>query len=204
MVDNGVGLYYYNYRLKSGGEIMNKRLTLRKQLLCGIFAAIIAILTQISIPLPSGVPFTMQVFAILLTAIVLGPRLGTISVLVYILVGAIGAPVFTLFRGGYQMLAGVTGGYLIAYPFTAAILGYFSYKFKKNYFMIFLGGMLGLIFCYIVGTTQLALVLNLTPKAAIMAGAIPFIPFDIVKLVLAIILGTTLKNRLEKMNILRD
>ena len=108
------------------------------------------------------------------------------------------------FKGGFQVLMGPTGGYLIAYPFTAAILGYFSYKYKKNYFMIFLGGILGLALCYIVGTTQLALVLNLTPKAAIMAGAIPFIPFDIVKLVLAIILGITLKSRLEKMNILRD
>jgi len=186
------------------GAIMKKRITLRQQLICGIFAAVIAILAQLTIPLPSAVPFTMQVFAILLTAIVLGPRLGTISVLVYILIGAIGAPVFVQFKGGYQVLAGPTGGYLIAYPFTAAILGYFSYKYKKNYFMIFLGGILGLALCYIVGTTQLALVLNLTPKAAIIAGAIPFIPFDIVKLVLGIILGITLKSRLEKMNILRE
>ena len=85
----------------------------------------------------------MQVFAIILTGIILGPRLGSITVLIYILLGAIGAPVFVQFKGGFQVLMGPTGGYLIAYPLTAAIIGYFSYKYKKNYLMIFLGGILG-------------------------------------------------------------
>ena len=184
---------------------MKKSISLRKQILCAIFAAFIAIFAQITIPLPfTAVPITMQVFAIILTGIILGPRLGSFTVLIYILLGAIGAPVFVQFKGGFQVLMGPTGGYLIAYPLTVAIIGYFSYKYKKNYLMIFLGGILGLALCYLIGTTQLMFVANLTPRAAIMAGVIPFVPLDIFKLILAIIVGTKLQSKLIQTNILRD
>ncbi|PRR80757.1 biotin transporter BioY [Clostridium vincentii] len=184
---------------------MKKRISLRKQILCAIFAAVIAILAQITIPLPfTVVPITMQVFAIILTGIILGARLGSFTVLIYILLGAVGAPVFVQFKGGFQTLIGPTGGYLIAYPITAAIIGYFSYKYKKNYLMIFLGGVLGLAVCYSIGTTQLMFVANLTPRAALMAGVIPFVPLDILKLILAIIVGTKIQSKLIKTNMLRD
>lgn len=184
---------------------MKKRISLRKQILCAIFAAVIAILAQITIPIPfTVVPITMQVFAIILTGIILGARLGSFTVLIYILLGAVGAPVFVQFKGGFQTLIGPTGGYLIAYPITAAIIGYFSYKYKKNYLMIFLGGVLGLAVCYSIGTTQLMFVANLTPRAALMAGVIPFVPLDILKLILAIIVGTKIQSKLIKTNMLRD
>lgn len=176
---------------------MNKTISLRKQIICAIFAAIIAILAQISIPLPfTGVPITMQTFAIVLTAVILGGRLGTMSVLIYILLGAIGIPVFSQFTGGFQTLIGPTGGYIISFPVVAAIIGYCSCKYKKNYLMISLAYILAVGISYIIGTIQLAFVANLTFKGALMAGVIPFIPFDIIKVVLAVIIGYRIQNRL--------
>jgi biotin transport system substrate-specific component len=182
---------------------MNKRMGLRKQIICAIFAAIIAILAQITVPLPfTAVPITMLIFAVVLTAVVLGGGLGVISVLVYIFLGIIGIPVFAGFSGGFQILIGPTGGYLISLPIVAAIIGYFSHRYKRNYLVISLSCILALALCYFIGTVQLMFVANLNLKGALMAGVIPFVPFDAVKVTLAVIIGTRLQSRLIKTNIL--
>lgn len=183
---------------------MKKSMDLRKQIICGIFAAIIAILAQITVPLPfTAVPITMQIFAIVLAAVVLGGRLGAISVIIYILLGAIGVPVFAGFKGGFQTLIGPTGGYLISFPIVAAIIGYFSYKYKKNYIVISLAGILALALCYFIGTAQLMFVANLDINKALMAGVIPFVPFDIVKIILAVIIGVRLQSSIMQTNLLK-
>ena len=82
----------------------------------GLFAAVIAVMAQISIPMPLGVPMTMQTFAITLAAVVLGSKLSAIASLVYLALGAVGVPVLANFSGGFDKFVGPTGGFLISFP----------------------------------------------------------------------------------------
>ena len=91
----------------------------------GLFTAVIAVMAQISIPMPMGVPMTMQTFAITLAAVVLGAKLSTISCVVYLLLGAVGVPVLANFSGGFDKFVGPTGGFLISFPLMAFIIGWF-------------------------------------------------------------------------------
>ena len=89
-----------------------------------LMAAVTAVAAQITIPLPfSPVPFTLQVLAVILSGLLLGPRHGALSQVVYVLVGAVGVPVFAQFSGGLGVVLGPTGGYILSYPLAAAIAG---------------------------------------------------------------------------------
>ena len=88
-----------------------------------MFAAVLAVISQLSIPTPAGVPVTIQVFGVALVGAVLGWKLGLCSVLVYILIGAAGLPVFANFGGGIRSLIGLTGGYIWAWPVMAVLCG---------------------------------------------------------------------------------
>ncbi len=90
----------------------------------GLFAAVIAIMAQISIPMPGGVPMAMQTFAITLAAVVLGAKLSTVSSVIYLLLGAVGVPVLANFSGGFDKFIGPTGGFLISFPLMAFIIGW--------------------------------------------------------------------------------
>lgn len=90
----------------------NTKITTKDIVGVGMFAAVLAVLSQISIPMPSGVPITLQTFAVALAGVVLAWKLGTASVLVYILLGAVGVPVFAGFTGGAQALVNYTGGFI--------------------------------------------------------------------------------------------
>ena len=109
-----------------------------------------------------------------------------------------GLPVFTNFSGGFGKLLGPTGGYIIGYLFLALICGSFLRKFPESLPMQLLGFVLGTLVLYLFGTLWLGYQLNLTFAAALMAGVIPYIPGDAVKLLLALSLATPLKKQLKK------
>ena len=88
-----------------------------------IFAAIIAVCAQVSLPMPYGVPLTLQTFAIQLAGVVLGPKKGALAALVYITLGAVGVPVFAGFTGGMGIVLGVTGGFILSFPLLALLAG---------------------------------------------------------------------------------
>jgi biotin transport system substrate-specific component len=89
-----------------------------------LMAAVTAVAAQIAIPLPfSPVPFTLQVLVVILSGLLLGPRHGALAQVVYVLVGAVGVPVFAQFSGGLGVVLGPTGGYILSYPLSAAIAG---------------------------------------------------------------------------------
>ncbi|WP_252230659.1 biotin transporter BioY [Clostridium sp. ZBS15] len=160
-----------------------------------MFAVITAICAQISIPF-FQVPFTMQVFAIVLSAVILGYKKAFISQIIYILLGAIGLPVFAGFKGGIQALLGPTGGYITSFLLMVLIIGYFSEKYNDNYFIISFSGTLGIIICYIIGTAQLAFILNITFSSALKIGVLPFVIFDLAKIFLGVFLGINIKKRI--------
>ena len=154
-------------------------------------AAVTAAAAQITIPLPfSPVPFTLQVLAVILSGLLLGPRYGALAQAVYVLVGAAGAPVFASFSGGLGVVLGPTGGYLVSYPVAAAIAGLAARAAKsasrrRALWTGFLGGSAGLAAIYAVGATWLAVVTDLPFAAALVQGVLIFVPFDLVKVALA-------------------
>ncbi len=154
-----------------------------------LMAAFTAVAAQISIPL-EPVPFTLQVLAVVLTGLLLGPRYGALAMAVYVLVGAIGVPVFASFRGGLGALFGDSGGYLLAYPLAAAIAGLASQATAnaprgRALAIGFLWGSAALAVIYTLGATWLGVLTGLSPASAVAVGVLPFVPFDLVKVGLA-------------------
>lgn len=158
--------------------------------------AVIAIMAQISIPMPLGVPMTMQTFAITLAAVILGSRKGAVSTLIYVLMGAVGIPVFAGFAGGFQHIVGPTGGFIISFPIMAFIIGLGVDKFRniKGGFLICL--ILGTLVNYVIGVLMFCLITGGSIAAGISACVLPFIPTAIIKAVLASILGLKIRERL--------
>ena len=103
----------------------------------GIMAAVTAVMAQISIPMPMGVPMTMQTFAVTLAGIILGSRRGALSMLVYLLIGVVGVPVFSNFTGGLPSLVGPTGGFLVSFPIMAYLIG-LGIEFKNRLLFVLL------------------------------------------------------------------
>ena len=121
-----------------------------------VFAVIMAICSWISIP--TAVPFTLQTFGVFIAVGVLGGKRGTLSILVFILLGAIGVPVFAGFSGGIGVLAGTTGGYIIGFLFSALVMWAMEKLPGKKSVMQIVSMIVGLIVCYAFGTAWFMIV----------------------------------------------
>ena len=157
-----------------------------------IGAALIAICSWISIP--TAVPFTLQTFAVFFVLLAVGGERGTLATLVYVLLGAVGVPVFAGFSGGIGVLLGNTGGYIIGFLFTGLIYILFTKFFKKNIVMKVVALVLGLAVCYAFGT---AWFMHVYMKSSGEVGLLtvlgwcvfPFIIPDLIKLALAVVIS---------------
>lgn len=168
-------------------------------------AAIIAVLAQVTIPLPfSPVPITGQTFAIGLIVTILGMRLGSLSVLVYILLGAVGAPVFSGMSGGFGVLVGPTGGYIVGFLPTAIIMGYYMDKLGYTYVNAIIANLIGMVVTLAFGTIWLKIAAGLSWQAAMAGGVYPFIPLGIAKAVAAAWIGVLVRNRLKSARLLSE
>lgn len=165
-------------------------------------AAIIAVLAQITIPLPL-VPITGQTLAIGLIVTILGVKYGTLAVGLYILLGAIGLPVFTGMSGGLSILVGPTGGYIVGFILTALVMGTYLNKFGFTYFHAIIANIIGMLITLTFGTVWLKIVADMSFMAAFMAGAAPFIVLEIIKGVIAAWAGILVRNRLMNANLLK-
>ena len=171
--------------------------------LTGLMSAIICIMAPFSIILPiSPVPISLGTLAIYFAIIVLGRKQGFLSILLYILLGLVGLPVFTGFTGGVGKLLGPTGGYIIGYLFMALICGFFTDKWHGRFFPTFIGMLLGTAVCYGFGTLWLAYQSNLSISAAFAAAVLPFLPTDLLKILIAIFLGRQVRRRLAHANLI--
>lgn len=165
--------------------------------LCSIFAAITSILSQISIPIPfTTVPLTMQIFSVALTGMVLGSKRGFISIMIYLILGAIGIPVFAQMSGGIAVLVGPTGGFLLGCPFMAFIVGLVCEK-SSSKIHIMLSMIVGLIVIYIIGIIMFSLITKSSLYQSLLACVLPFVLVDIIKLILAVSVGTTIVKRVK-------
>lgn len=170
-------------------------------ILCALFTALIAVCSWISIP--TTIPFTLQTFAVFLTAGLLGAKRGVITIICYIIIGSIGIPVFAGFQAGAGVVAGPLGGYMIGFIFTALIVGIIIDKFGVSTISASTGMLLGLIACYVFGTIWFVYIYTgEITKAGIISSlsmcVLPFVVPDIIKLILAVTLTKRLKKHINK------
>lgn len=177
----------------------NRKIRTKQMVLIALMTAVTCVLGPLSIPLPfSPVPISLTNFAIFLAIFVLGMKSGTISFIIYLLLGAIGVPVFSSFRGGLQVLAGPTGGYLIGFIFLALIMGFALEHFDRKLVPTIIGMIIGMAVCYAFGTVWLAKLLSLSFKEGLMMGVIPYLPGDAAKIIIAAIVGPKLYGATQK------
>lgn len=184
-----------------------KKLTTYQLTLTAVMAAVICVLGPISMAIPiSPVPISLASMAVYLAVTVLGMKLGTLSCLIYLLLGLVGLPVFSGGSAGAAKLFGPTGGYLVGYLFLALIAGAFVGRYIENKWKSIafaaLGMVLGTMVLYALGTAWLAYSAGMDFQAALWAGVIPFIPGDLVKMVIAVLLGSAVRGRLLRAGIL--
>ena len=163
--------------------------------LVGVFVAIISICAWISIPMVP-IPITLQILGVFITASILGAKLGTVSIIIYILLGAVGLPVFSNFTGGFGILLSPTGGFIIGFIFTALTIGIIT-SFKNSILTNTLAMLLGLLLCYTFGTVWYCIYANVDFITAVLVCVVPFLIGDAVKIATASILVTKLKKHIK-------
>ncbi|KZE64646.1 BioY family transporter [Fictibacillus phosphorivorans] len=168
---------------------------LKMSLYAALMAGITAILAQLTIPLPL-VPITGQTLAIGLCATILGKRYGTMAVALYIAMGAVGLPVFSEAKGGFSVLVGPTGGYIIGFIISAYIMGLILEKTRFTLTPAVIANIIGMVITLVVGAVQLKFAAGLTWDQALSGGVYPFIIVGVIKAVLASVLGITIRRRL--------
>ena len=159
-----------------------------------LMTAVTCILAPLSIPI-GPVPISLTNFAIYLSLYLLDWKKGTVSYILYLLLGLVGLPVFSGFTGGIGKLAGPTGGYIIGFIPMAIIPGIVIDKFSQRWIQI-LGMIVGTAICYAFGTAWFCIQAGYTVSAALAVCVIPFIPADLIKMVIAMIIGPEIRKRL--------
>lgn len=166
-----------------------------------VMTAVTCVLAPLSIPI-GEVPISFTNLVIYFTLYLLGWRRASVSYLVYMLIGMVGVPVFSGFAGGLGKLAGPTGGYILGFLPMAVIAG-LVVDHTRSRILQLLGMVLGTAVCYALGTAWFCFSTNTGLMAALWLCVIPFIPGDLVKMVLALGVGPVIRGRLEKAGLLR-
>lgn len=165
---------------------------------CALFSALMCLCAWVSLPLGQN-PITLQTFALFLTLELLGGKYGSLVCLVYLLLGGIGLPVFSGFRGGLGMLLGATGGYLWGFLLCALLFWLITALFGKSFPVRLVAYLAGLLLCYALGTLWFYCV-YLQAGSALSIGflilkcVVPFVLPDLLKLLLSLALAKKLKR----------
>jgi len=173
-----------------------------------VFTAVMCVISPLSLPLPiTPVPVSLATFVIYIFSIVLGTKKSLLALVVYMLIGIVGFPVFSKGGSGIGVVLGPTGGYLIGYFFCAlgASIGSqigdrYSLRIPVKTAILVGGLVVGTFLCLLFGTIWLAYINELDFFAALSAGVIPFLPGDIVKIVISVIVAPPLRRRIITLN----
>lgn len=175
---------------------MKGKLSIKEMTLVGMCAALMGIFSQLSIPMPfTAVPLTLQTFGAVVIAVILEHKLGTLSMIIWTLIGAIGIPVFAGFSAGMGAILGPTGGYIIGFIFMAFIIGYGASK--KNKMVLFIATYIGQAVQYALGVVQMKIVLELGWHEALVAGVYPFVVKDLIVVTIAVFAALAVKKILK-------
>ncbi|MGN1014327.1 MAG: biotin transporter BioY [Butyricicoccus sp.] len=180
---------------------MNKNsMSVREMALIAVMAAVTCVMGPLSVPI-GPVPISLTNLAVYFAIYILGWKRGTVSYVVYLLIGLVGVPVFSGFTGGPGKLLGPTGGYLIGFVFMALICGLFIDRFHQKIVPSMVGMILGTIVCYMFGTAWLAYQAGYTFMQALAVGVFPFVVVDLIKMAIAAVLAPQIRKRLAKANV---
>jgi biotin transport system substrate-specific component len=165
-----------------------------------VFTALTAVCSWISIP--TAIPFTLQTMAVFLAVGLLGGKRGTIAVTAYVLLGAVGAPVFANFSGGVGILLGQTGGYILGFIGSALVMWAMERFLGGKLWGLGLNMLLGLLVCYAFGTAWFMVVYPMGGESVGLWTALtwcvfPYVPFDMVKIALALALTSQLRRHVK-------
>lgn len=183
-------------------EGIRERGNIKQMAYIGMSAALLAVLSQLSIPMPGGAPMTLQIFGVALLGVVFGWKTGAASVLVYLCIGLAGLPIFANFKGGLGCFAGTTGGYLISFPVLAAFAG-IRWKMEREWQQVMLAlvwGLIGLAIVESMGAIWWSAVAGgqWTLQAVALYSLAAFVPKDILLITLAVIVGRPIRRILMK------
>ena len=168
---------------------MKRKKSILKITFTALFAALIAVCTLISIPMPSGVPITLQTFAVALCGLILPLPYAAVAVVVYLAVGTVGLPVFAGFRGGLSVLASATGGFLVGFIPMAAISAVPVKGWRRLIF-----GFLGVIVCHVAGFLWYSVVSGTGILPSFLGVSLPYLPKDFISVALAYLISVKLRG----------
>ncbi|MDE5557294.1 MAG: biotin transporter BioY [Ruminococcus sp.] len=175
--------------------VSRKMLSTREMVLIAMFSAVMAVCSWISVP--TTIPFTFQTFGVFCTMNILGGKKGFFSILVYILLGAVGMPVFSGFSAGISALTSYTGGYIWGFLFLALVY-WFAEKFVgKKIIVQVISLIIGMAVCYICGTIWFMYVTKSTFLYGLSACVAPYVLFDALKMVCAIGISVRVKKHVR-------
>lgn len=157
------------------------RISTRTTVTVGMFTAVLSVLSILTIPMPTGVPLTLQTFGMALCGYVLGAKMGAAATVLYILLGTVGVPVFAGMMGGPSRLFGHTGGFIWGFIFLVLLCG-LGMKQQSVSLRISLG-MLGIILCHIIGVLQFSVVAESRMLTAFMTVSLPYLPKDVISVI---------------------
>ena len=181
---------------------MEKKLTTYQMAVTALMAAVMCVLGPLTVPI-GAVPISLANFVICLTAWLLGPKFGTLSVAVYLCIGLIGVPVFSGYGAGLAKLAGPTGGYLVGYLLLALIGGLFIEKSNGNPVVSGIGLVLGDAACYVLCSACFVFQMQCELGYALSVCVYPFIALDLAKIVVSCVVGALLRKRLVQAGVLK-
>ncbi len=165
---------------------------IRKLTYVALMTELIAVMAQLAIPLPSGVPITLQVFAVALTGFILKRRLSLVAVVVYILLGAVGVPVFANLQGGLGILMSVRGGFIIGFLPIAFLCG----TLRENKFVKILYMILSVLLCHLCGVAWFSYVANVPIFAAFLEASVWYLAKDIALVLAAWFVARAIEKRM--------
>lgn len=173
--------------------------------LVAVFAAVICVLSPLSIPLSAGVPISLATLAVMLAGVVLGPIDGMLATLVFLCLGMVGVPVFSAYQAGIGVLFGKTGGFILGYIPLALCSGLFVRKTDrkpnlKDALPAVLGMLLGTVILYAFGTAWFLILTHASLKLALTACVLPFLPGDALKMLVVCLLAPVLRTALDRLD----
>lgn len=180
---------------------MKNKQRLFSLVLCALCSAILAVISQIAIPTPFGIPITLQVFAVSLSGFLLGTKYALISTLVYVAMGAVGLPVFYGFRGGISAIFGeVTGGFIIGFIPLSIMCGLRKYVYwsKNGKALSLTLGFIGLALCHVCAVAFYSSLTNITFYASAAVTSLPFILKDALLLIIAFLVAPKIIAAISK------
>ncbi len=180
-----------------GGATMKQKNTVYLMTNVSLLTALLCVISPITVPI-GAVPLSLSTFMIYLFAYVAKTKVAIFAVLLYVLIGAVGLPVFSGYTGGVEKLVGPTGGFIIGYIFLVIFVCLFVNRFDEKRVFHFVGMVIGTAVLYSLGVGWYCFQTKQSVWSAVIACVLPFLLGDAVKIGLSLYVGPILKNRIDK------